>query len=309
VGQEAWLKQVNEEWAADKDQREKRFEGIRRLVKKDRAKTPPQWYVNSQDQTFVVVPGPVEFVMGSPKVEKDHEERENPHKRKIGRSFAIASKSVTLAQYRSLTKVKYQIGEKYTYHPNLPVVGITWYMAAKYCNLLSKEEGIPKDQWCYETGVNGQMTKLKADYLSLTGYRLPTEAEMEYTTRAGATSSRYYGETEELLGHYAWYSKSSNDVLMPVGKKKPNDLGLFDGQGNCYTWCQEAYGDYPAANGDGAVEDKEGNLVAPSTLSRVLRGGSFGNPASNVRSAFRNNTVPPTGDPFIGFRPARTFAP
>ena len=233
-GQEAWLKQVNEEWAADKEQREKRYEGIQQLVKKDQAKRPPQWYVNSQGQTFVVIPGPVEFVMGSPKSEKDHNTDEVQHKRRIGRSFAIAAKSVTLAEYRKLTGDKYEIGEKYTYDPTLPAVGIGWYLAAKYCNLLSNEEGLEE---CYEikgTAPDYKDTRLKENYLSLTGYRLPTEAEMEFATRAGASSSRYYGETEELLGHYA-YTKSSNDVLMPVKKMKPNDLGLFDGQGNCCT--------------------------------------------------------------------------
>jgi hypothetical protein len=59
--QEAWLKQVNDEWAEDKQQRQGRLESIQQLITKDRAKTPPQWYVNSRGQTMVVIPGPVEF--------------------------------------------------------------------------------------------------------------------------------------------------------------------------------------------------------------------------------------------------------
>jgi serine/threonine protein kinase/formylglycine-generating enzyme required for sulfatase activity len=309
-GQEAWLKQLNEEWAADKDEREKRFEGIQHLVQKDKEKTPAQWYLNSQGQTFIVIPGPVEFLMGSPSTEKDRLANERQHKRRIGRPFAIASKSVTLAQYRSLTKDRYEIGERYTYDPNLPVVGISWYMAAKYCNLLSKEEGIPEEQWCYEikgTAPNYQGTRLKENHLNLTGYRLPTEAEMEYATRAGATSSRYYGDTVELLGQYAWYTKSSNDVLKPVGQKKPNDLGLFDVQGNCFAWCQEAYDGYPEATGDEAVEDKGGEEVISSARNRVLRGGSFVNLASTVRSASRNLYVPTNRSGIYGFRLARTL--
>lgn len=306
--QGAWLKQVNEEWAKDEEGRDKKLARIKELVTKGKEKAPPQWYVNTQGQTFVVIPGPVEFVMGSPKSEKDWEEREVPHKRRIGRSFAIASKSVTLAEYRSLMKDRYKIDEKHTYDPNLPVVGINWYMATRYCNLLSKEEGIPEDQWCYEiTGPQG--SKLKANYLSLSGYRLPTEAEMEYATRAGATTSRYYGESEELLAHYAWYTKSSNDVLKPVGLKKPNDLGLFDAHGNCYTWCQEEYGEYPTATGDEPVEDKEGVLVINSTRSRVLRGGLYASLESNVRSAYRYTLVPTNRNPADGFRPARTVIP
>ena len=66
------------------------------------------------------------------------------HQRRIGRTFALAAKSVTLAEYRSLTKDPYRIGEAYTRFPDLPVVGINWFRAAKYCNWLSKEEGLPK---------------------------------------------------------------------------------------------------------------------------------------------------------------------
>ena len=119
------------------------------------------------------------------------------------------------------------------------------------------------------------MTKLKANYLSLTGYRLPTEAEMEYATRAGALTSRYYGETEELLPKYAWYTKNSQEKTWPVGSLKPNDLGLFDMQGNVFTWCQERYESYPQGKGEETEEDKEDILSINTQNSRVLRGGSF----------------------------------
>ena len=87
------------EWAKDKKQREKRLDGIKELVKKDKAKTPPQWYVNGQGQTMVVIPGPVEFVMGSPPTEAGRTDSELQHKRRIGRTFALAAKSVTKEQF------------------------------------------------------------------------------------------------------------------------------------------------------------------------------------------------------------------
>jgi serine/threonine protein kinase len=94
--QENWLKQVNEEWAKDKEGRAKRCEGIQQLVKKGREKTPPHWYVNSQGQTMVVIPDPVEVLMGSPPSEEGRSPVESQHKRRIGRTFAIAAKSVTV---------------------------------------------------------------------------------------------------------------------------------------------------------------------------------------------------------------------
>jgi serine/threonine protein kinase/formylglycine-generating enzyme required for sulfatase activity len=236
--QESWLKRVNEEWAKDKEGRDKRFAKIQELVKKDRERTPPQWYVNGQGQVMVVIPGPVEFLMGSP-VTEEGRALETQHKRRIGRSFALAAKAVTKEQYLRF-QPKFSHAQMMRYpDPTCPIGGVVWYEAAAYCNWLSKEEGIAEEQWCYETDLQGRVTKLKENYLSVTGYRLPTEAEVEYATRAGAVTSRYYGETEELLEKYGWYSKNGKERTRPVGSKKPNDLGLFDLHGNVYTWCQE----------------------------------------------------------------------
>ena len=184
---------------------------------------------------------------------------------------------------------------------------MTWFEAAAYCNWLSKKEGIDKDHWCYETNANDQVTDLKKNYLSLTGYRLPTEAEMEYSTRAGALTSRYYGETEELLGKYGWYLYTAQDQTWPVGSLKPNDFGLFDLYGNLNTWCQGPYDAYPDTQGGEAVEDHGNISITINTGSRVLRGGSFLNQASTMRSACRFNLVPSWRSTSMGFRPSRTL--
>jgi formylglycine-generating enzyme required for sulfatase activity len=98
--QESWLKQVNDEWAKDKERREQRLHSMRQLLTKEKEKAPPQWYVNSQGQTMVVIPGSVEFLMGSPFTEKERSPNELRHKKGIGRTFAIAAKPVTVEQYR-----------------------------------------------------------------------------------------------------------------------------------------------------------------------------------------------------------------
>jgi formylglycine-generating enzyme required for sulfatase activity len=130
---------------------------------------------------------------------------------------------------------------------------------------------------------------------------------MEYATRSGAVTSRFYGETEDLLPKYAWYSANAHERTWPVGSLKPNDLGLFDAQGNTFTWCEERYKLYPSIKGDEAFEDREDQLVAANMESRVLRGGSFVTQASYVRSAYRMLISPALRNHLVGLRPARTF--
>jgi len=302
---ETWLKQENEKWA---NEQVKRFDRIKQNLAKEKDKTPPQWYVNGQGQTMVVIPGPVEFMMGSPPTELNRRNVEVQHRMGIGRTFAIAAKPVTWEQY--LQFAPQDEGKRkedgFSPSPDCPVNNISWYTAAKYCNWLSKQEKIPEKQWCYETDEKGQVTKLKANYLSSTGYRLPTEAEMEYATRARSSTSRYYGETDELLPKYAWYQKNSQEHTQPVGSLKPNDLGLFDVLGNVNAWCQESYKAY--LPGDATSDDKEDETAIER--DRVLRGGAFQASSSRLRSAGRNH-VPPSRDDGngFGFRPARTITP
>jgi formylglycine-generating enzyme required for sulfatase activity len=112
-----------------------------------------------------------------------------------------------------------------------------------------------------------------------------------------------------LLAKYGWYFGNSKQRTWPVGGKKPNDLGLFDMHGNTYTWCQERYQDYPEAKGDEATDDKEDSGDIDDKDIRVLRGGSYGDWAGHVRSAYRNRIVPTLRLDSVGFRPARTLTP
>jgi formylglycine-generating enzyme required for sulfatase activity len=186
---------------------------------------------------------------------------------------------------------------------------VDWYRAAAYCNWLSDHDGIAKDQWCYETDQGCTVTKVKENHLSLMGYRLPTEAEWEYACRAGAVTSRYYGETEELLAKYAWYVRNSEDRMWPVGSKKPNDLGLFDMHGHVFAWCQERYSNYAIPKDDKAIDDKEEDLSIAPLLRRILRGGSVDHRASTLRCAERSWIVPSLLFSYQGLRPVRTIAP
>ena len=121
-------------------------------------------------------------------------------------------------------------------------------------------------------------------------------------------TSRFYGESEELLGKYAWYIKNSLDrgllpgvpghLGVPGNCLKPNDYGLFDMLGNAAEWCQDEVADYSAG------EDKEDTRMIDNKNSRILRGGSF---AGSVWSALRDWLAPTARNGTVGFRAARTF--
>jgi formylglycine-generating enzyme required for sulfatase activity len=149
--------------------------------------------------------------------------------------------------------------------------------------------------------------KMPANYLARIGYRLPTEAEWEYVARAGSTTSRPYGEDQRFLEHYGWYLKTANNRSWPLGRLKPNDLGLFDALGNTWDWTLNSYRAYPNGAEDKPAEDLEETTAFSDDISRMLRGGSFFNLASNLRSALRSDSRPTIRIFNVGFRLSRTY--
>jgi formylglycine-generating enzyme required for sulfatase activity len=141
--------------------------------------------------------------------------------------------------------------------------------------------------------------KIKAGYLGLKGYRLPTEAEWEHACRAGSAVGYSFGEPAELLDKYGWFYGNSLGRTHPCGGLKPNDLGLFDMHGNVWQWTQGFY-NYKSVD----KEDDGGELVAGAS-SRVTRGGSWHDDAGFWRSADRRRYTPGDRSISLGFRLAR----
>ncbi|MFF8657190.1 formylglycine-generating enzyme family protein [Streptomyces huasconensis] len=190
--------------------------------------------------------------------------------------YLLAAHPVTQGLYERVTGLRPSAarGER------LPVEGVSWWDAVRFCNALSERAGLAP---AYRIGADDESVAWDA---SADGYRLPTEAEWEHACRAGTTGP-HYGPLDDI----AWYRGNSGERVHDVGSRQANPWGLYDMLGNVWDWCwdvydAEVYGGY-----------------------RVLRGGGWFDEHWSCRASARRRSHPSYRVDDVGFRVARSPEP
>jgi formylglycine-generating enzyme required for sulfatase activity len=192
-----------------------------------------------------------------------------------------------------------------------PVTCVSWIDATRYCNWLSRGEGLPP-AYDEATGdlldADGAVTH---DITRVRGFRLPTEAEWEYAARGGGKTIRFgngrnVARASEInfdasSGEYDYAEKGQfRKRTMPVGSFKPNDLGLYDMAGNVWEWCSDFVGVY---GNDDQVNPYNRTGVQSR---RAARGGRWGGSARELRVSARMGWTADDRCNNIGFRVAKS---
>ena len=226
------------------------------------------------------------FLMGSPPYERQRDQLEDRHQVTLTHPFLIGATEVTQVQWREVmgtTPSRFAADDH-------PVEQVDWYDAVRFCNALSRREGLAP---AYR--IEGDVVVWDRDAV---GYRLPTEAEWEYACRAGSETRFASGDAPGDLSDLGWHRASAGGGTRPVAGLSPNAWGVHDMHGNVWEWCWNWSAAYPSRFATDPIGPAGGR-------SRVIRGGAWDSPPASCRSAKHNAADPELRAPIIGFRVAR----
>lgn len=257
--------------------------------------TMPQAFEGELGMRFVFIP-PGDFMMGSPSSENDRDEDEDLHIVKIPKGFYMQTTEVTQSQWSELMGSNPSSFK--SCGPDCPVESLSWETLQMFIKRLNE--------------TSNDMV-----------YRLPTEAEWEYSCRAGTTTSVYKGNIKinsdknaTFLDEISWYGGNScvgygssfdctiwenrekncnNCGTHPVGMKEPNAWGLYDMIGNVSEWCSDWYDIYQ-------LKDSYEPVGPISGTQKVFRGGAWYFDARFCRAAARSKAPHTSRFFFLGFR-------
>ena len=241
---------------------------------------------------FVLVDGG-SFKMGTDKPVEAHE---GPVHEVTVKSFYLAKSEITFDDFDKFCKdlkrdtvLSGPLGRG-----KQAAINVSWLDAVAYCNWLSGKEKLSK---CY------LITENDVKYLDTAkGYRLPTEAEWEFAARGGNKSKGTFFAGSDAINDVAWFKGNSNEGPHTVAQKKPNEIGLFDMNGNLWEWIWDWY------DGNYYKSSDKVNPAGPETGNyRVMRGGAWYNDGIYANVYTRQNAGPVFRQNSVGFRIARTY--
>ena len=245
------------------------------------------------------------FTMGSPDSESGRDTDENQHKVTLTKAFFIGVFECTQRQWELVMGNRPSHFSNADHYMTRPVERVSY-------NDIRGSSSNGGAGWP-ECGHAVDSTSFLGKLRAMTGleFDLPTEAEWEYSCRAGTATPLNSGKgvtapdecpNMAKVGRYLFNGgtesgKTAAGATAKVGSYLPNAWGLYDMHGNVWEWCLDWYEEYPTAS----VEDPKG---ASSGQYRLMRGGSWSNEAQYCRSATRISDRQSTRGDGSGFRVA-----
>ncbi len=225
-----------------------------------------------------------EFWMGTDdsSLTEDYWNRSKPrHKIKMSKGFWMGETQVTQELWETVMGWN---PSGFKGSKQLPVEYMTWYDCLVFCNKLSEIEGFKACFTLSEIEKDGNhIKKAKVEWnRQANGYRLPTEAEWEYSAKAG-TELIYSGSNS--LDEVAWHNGNSGFKTQEVKKKKGNAWGIYDMTGNVWEWCMDEFNSEIYKQRNNQIENPI--LWRNDPCARVARGGSYWHSAGRCRVALR----------------------